>query len=221
MNSTDHIHGRVFSVDQPVQTLHGFGPNEKWKYTDKAGHEHYWKDGYPTLVLKSEHVYCDCCDGYEDDWFECPICGEVIKPTSEPKIYHVAGRISHTIDGMPVTEEEFKKELALAYESLKPKTNGWVFLQFPKGKYFGLVRKDFWEEHQKLDDCCRAQQLEDEGIDLSEFGETMESCFEYVKGYKKTSAKKRYELGLERLRELGFEEVENPFDDDDWDDDDE
>jgi hypothetical protein len=107
---------KSFSVDQDVQYLHGHGPDEKWTYTDKAGHAHHYDNGYPTLRAIITHVPCpdwECgCDGFDVTHYECPECGERINPGTKPQTYRYAGRATYHIDGVAVSEAEFKRQTA-------------------------------------------------------------------------------------------------------------
>lgn len=69
-------------------------PNERWTFTDAAGHEHHYEHGYPTLdyVIDESH-WCDGREGiYNHDpheavdaaHFECKLCREVIEPKMDP-----------------------------------------------------------------------------------------------------------------------------------------
>jgi hypothetical protein len=109
---------------QDVEHIHYLGSNESWTYTDRAGHVHRYDDRYepltgtcyPTLVRRSRHVDCldpECgCDGYEDNWLACHLCGEVICPATWPKVYYMFLGFVHSIDGVPVTEEDYRRRLA-------------------------------------------------------------------------------------------------------------
>jgi hypothetical protein len=68
--------------------------NEYWKFTDAAGHEHQYANGYPTLrlVVDAEH-WCSGDEGWtphdphmqvDESHYECPECGEVIEPKMDP-----------------------------------------------------------------------------------------------------------------------------------------
>jgi hypothetical protein len=103
---------------QDVQRVYDWKDDERWTYVDKAGHAHKWDNGYPSLVDKSEHIPCDCCDdygyscdGYDRYWKECALCGEVIRPTVEPATIFLAGRIQCFIDGVQVSREEYDRVL--------------------------------------------------------------------------------------------------------------
>lgn len=125
---------RKFSVTQDHQPLYGWGPSATWTYTDKAKHVHRYEDRYepllgtcyPTLTRKTEHVPCgdpECCcggycEGYETSWYVCSACGEVIHPGQEQKTYYQLGRINYAVDGVQVTETEYKRQLAeLGYDT--------------------------------------------------------------------------------------------------------
>jgi hypothetical protein len=120
MTNTSATDGIRFEARQDVQPLYGRGADEHWRYTDRAGHAHSYAGGYPTLVKQTRHVPCDdpdCfsggyCDGYEESWYECPLCGEVVRPGTTQKTYYQAGQMTYAIDGRPVGVEEFNRRLA-------------------------------------------------------------------------------------------------------------
>ena len=93
----------------PVYTF-GSSPNKNWRHTDSSGHEHYWDGGYPTLNDIQEEVY----DEYEHEKYhihirwECKECGEEIHPaTRMGETIYVEGSITYTLNGEPITEEEY------------------------------------------------------------------------------------------------------------------
>lgn len=69
-------------------------PNERWTYTDRAGHLHNYLRGYPTLTyIEDAGHWCDGTEGFErhdphwavdESHYECPGCGEVIEPLMDP-----------------------------------------------------------------------------------------------------------------------------------------
>jgi hypothetical protein len=110
---------RTFTIAQDSRPVHDWGPSKAWTYTDKAGHAHRYDDGYPTLVEKTEHVPCDdfdCgCAGYDRSWHECARCGEVIRPSVAQVTYRITGRASYEVDGVPVTREDYFRQLCEIY----------------------------------------------------------------------------------------------------------
>lgn len=91
----------------------------KWTFTDAAGHPHAYGGQdlqYPTLVIKSgEPYWCeDCEDEHVDEWYECALCGEKIRPgthvDTSPK--QIPGLRSATIDGEPATEQQVEAFIA-------------------------------------------------------------------------------------------------------------
>jgi hypothetical protein len=97
-------------VEQIDVTSCGRRVDETWRYTDQAGHEHYWRDGYPTLVeIVDERYWCDDCeDEHTETHLECPLCGESIVPgTRSAGTYREfrPGRKSITLNGEPISEE--------------------------------------------------------------------------------------------------------------------
>lgn len=86
-------------------------PDRSWRYTDGAGHEHYWQDGYPTLAsVDDETYYCsECEDEHTDSHLECPLCGEHVVPGSVdpgPWRQYEPGMKSYTLNGEPISEAE-------------------------------------------------------------------------------------------------------------------
>lgn len=90
-------------------------PDKRWTYTDQQGHDHYWREGYPTLtwiVDSSETYWCeDCGEEHErtEGHYECPLCGETIAPgLCPPDTFRrfAPGRTSYTLDGQPITKEQ-------------------------------------------------------------------------------------------------------------------
>ena len=82
-------------------------PNERWRYTDRAGHEHHYDGGYPTLelVVDAEH-WCDGTEGVynhdahmavDESHYECLLCREVIEPAADPP--HFSKSIPGAIEG--------------------------------------------------------------------------------------------------------------------------
>jgi hypothetical protein len=106
---------RNFEIRQDRTPLFGWGPDKKWRYTDKAGHEHRYEDGYPTLKEVIEFVPCgyeDCnCDGHEISHYECPECGERIRPGVAQETHYSYGRKQYYVDGAQVPEEQYWAEL--------------------------------------------------------------------------------------------------------------
>jgi len=91
-------------------------PDEKWTYTDRAGHEHHWSDdAWPTLRQVIDDVYWVLDDdGYEEykeeefHW-ECVQCGEHIEPGMRgPSMFkeYMPGHTSYFLDGEEITHEQ-------------------------------------------------------------------------------------------------------------------
>lgn len=92
-------------------------PDRSWRYIDAQGHEHYWRDGWPTLVTVVEDTYwcADCNDEHDDTHFECPQCGEWISPGMvEGGMFRefMPGRTSYYLDGQPITKEQAEEIIA-------------------------------------------------------------------------------------------------------------
>lgn len=98
-------------------------PDEAWRYTDQRGHEHYWRDGYPTLreIVESVETYwcADCHDEHTDtrSHLECPLCGEEIIPGKvgpSPFREFAPGRTSYRLNGAPISEERYRQIIEAA-----------------------------------------------------------------------------------------------------------
>jgi hypothetical protein len=91
--------------------------NKSWRYTDRQGHEHYWRDnGYPTLVDVADETYwCnDCGEEHTDSHLECPLCGETIVPGTYIDTFRrfVPGRTVYKLNGEPITKERYEEIVA-------------------------------------------------------------------------------------------------------------
>lgn len=114
-----------------VEATSSHRPDESWRFKDPSGHEHSWYDGdvpaksysprrkysTPTLRWVKDGVgyYPDGTE-YEIGHHECVQCGVHIEPrfTSDTCTQYVPGLRHCTIDGRPVTEDEFKREFVAA-----------------------------------------------------------------------------------------------------------
>lgn len=101
----------------PVNYLSDIDAN--WMFTDAAGHVHHCEyeaaDHYPTLRRVTDDTWwCeDCEDEHESTHLECRLCGEVIRPgTTGPGTKYIAGMITCTLDGEPVTREQADQVIA-------------------------------------------------------------------------------------------------------------
>jgi hypothetical protein len=99
-------------------------PDKGWRHTDAAGHEHHWRDGYPTLARVVDRVYwcADCGDEHDETHLECPLCHETVEPGMvgpPPYREFVPGRTSYRLDGRPVSETR-AKEIVEAYRASRP-----------------------------------------------------------------------------------------------------
>lgn len=90
-----------------------------WTFTDAHGHAHYCEyeaaDHYPTLRLVIDDTWwCEDCAGeHEDTHQECRQCGETIRPgITGPGTRHIAGLITCTLNGEPVTQEQAEQIIA-------------------------------------------------------------------------------------------------------------
>lgn len=89
-------------------TTSGPQPNKAWRYTDRAGHKHYWQDGYPTLrEVKGEPYWCDDCrDDHVDTFLRCRLCNEVITPGMTSSLWRerIGGPVQWFLDGELISE---------------------------------------------------------------------------------------------------------------------
>lgn len=102
-------------------------PDTGWRFVDAAGHEHRWHDvdGEPAESYDPSMQYHaptlawvkDGEEYWEDDdrphnvgHHECARCGERIEPRyrADDTAQYIAGLLRCTINGRPVSEEEFK-----------------------------------------------------------------------------------------------------------------
>lgn len=88
--------------------------DRSWRFTDATGHEHYWQDGYPTLVdvPVGEPYWDDDLETFEQDTkLVCAICGEEIHPGMTVDTFRrmVPGRRTYTFNGEPITKERFEQ----------------------------------------------------------------------------------------------------------------
>lgn len=103
--------------------------DESWKFTDAAGHEHYYERFvYPTLdyVIDAQH-WCNGNEGLgphdphmaiDESHYQCKLCGEVILPGQHPAghVSFIAGPKTATMKGtrtdgvqvtVHITEDEY------------------------------------------------------------------------------------------------------------------
>lgn len=79
--------------------------DDNWRFTDAAGHEHFYVDGYPaypTVWIVDATFWCgDCEEEHEDGHYECSLCGEQVVPgTKPPSPYptYIAGMTEITVE---------------------------------------------------------------------------------------------------------------------------
>lgn len=113
--------GELTCETESIDVTGGSRPDENWRYTDRRGHEHYWRDGYPTLVygarpglwmlrahpgrLTARRRLRD----FRPTQQQCRICAEPIKPplTSGGGWREFApGLTQWYFNGQPVTPEQ-------------------------------------------------------------------------------------------------------------------
>lgn len=85
---------------ETVPSENGPEPDRSWRFIDRAGHGHFWKDGYPTLKPVIEECYCSVVDEpHSVEHWECPHCGETITPRITPsRPTTVLGRLRVTLE---------------------------------------------------------------------------------------------------------------------------
>jgi len=96
-------------------------PDERWTYTDHHGHEHHWRDGWPTLrwvVDEPEYIDEDGEEYPAEGHYECPFCGEDISPGMRgPSGFRefIPGREQWWLNGEPISAERGRE----IYERLR------------------------------------------------------------------------------------------------------
>lgn len=84
----------IVTEGQSAETIYSYlpEPDPDWKYTDAAGHPHFYgpEGGYPTVTWVLDRRYwCEGCrDEHQEGHWECPLCGEHVVPgTRMPSPY--------------------------------------------------------------------------------------------------------------------------------------
>jgi hypothetical protein len=110
--------GRVFEREQSmVDVTSARGrPDDHWRFTDKAGHAHFYGPEHSLPTLKAiTYKWCsEDGDEYESvRHYECVLCGEKVTPG---RVYGerqvIAGIASFYIDGVNVAGDVFQAEVA-------------------------------------------------------------------------------------------------------------
>lgn len=98
-----------------VDSVLAMKPDPKWRYTDKAGHEHRFdnQDSTPTTLVQVEEEpwWCyDCRDLHNEYHLECKLCHETIEPhyVPDPGPHYVMGPWRYYLDNQPISEEEYQ-----------------------------------------------------------------------------------------------------------------
>ena len=120
MTSEIHTPSGTLRVEREVIEVTSNAPrtDEAWTYTDERGHEHYWRDGYPTLQWVTEDTYwCSDCDDEHDDGghWECRECGETVEPGMRPPSMYrefMPGPTSYFLNDEPVTAAQARAFIA-------------------------------------------------------------------------------------------------------------
>jgi hypothetical protein len=119
-------------------------PDPLWSFTDAAGHVHRWHVGgepvtigmaYDPLLPYETPTLVWVKDGeewWEDDdephpvgHLECAQCGDHVTPryTTDSSRHFIPGLRHFLIDGVEVTEDEFRKRLEAEQKSSHPSTD--------------------------------------------------------------------------------------------------
>jgi hypothetical protein len=119
MATTFTSQGELTFETEMVEVTLGWSPspNKAWRYTDAQGHEHYWRQGYPTLAhapqpglwvlrvrpgrLTRRRRFRD----FRPTRQQCRICGEPIRPSLvSPSGFRefAPGRTQWYLDGQPI-----------------------------------------------------------------------------------------------------------------------
>jgi hypothetical protein len=98
-------------------TSRGPRPDKAWRYTDAAGHQHFWRDGWPTLEwLVTERYWCeDCQDEHAEGEWICPLCEEVITPNMVgPSMFkeRIPGLTSYYLNDEPISGQRYRELVA-------------------------------------------------------------------------------------------------------------
>ena len=117
-NTYDGPGWRIVQETEQIEVFsYSLQPDKRWQYTDKAGHEHRWGEGYPTLRWVSEMNWChECQDDHDTGFYECPLCFEHITPgqTSDLPVRIIPGLTTthvETADGrqIPLAAEDIER----------------------------------------------------------------------------------------------------------------
>jgi hypothetical protein len=93
--------------------------DKNWRFADTRGHEHYWQDGWPTLVRVVDGTWTDE-DGeeHEESHLECLQCGgEHVEPGMVgPDGFRefMPGMRRYLLDGVEISEERAQEIIAAA-----------------------------------------------------------------------------------------------------------
>lgn len=101
----------ITEIEQIEVTSMSPRPDHSWRYTDRHGHKHYWRDGYPTLARVLDETYwcSDCGDEHTKSHWECPLCGKHIEPGMiGPSMFRelMPGRTFYWLNGEPISAEQ-------------------------------------------------------------------------------------------------------------------
>lgn len=114
MSAATYIHGDdVLKVETEMVEVTSYSPrvDPDWRFTDHAGHEHYYdaqRKDYPTLYWFEETWEEDGEEMSDGGYFVCDICGETITPgTLPPPAYRefIPGLTTFYLNDERITED--------------------------------------------------------------------------------------------------------------------
>lgn len=137
--------GSRLTVEHGWQTVWSMypEPDPRWRFTDAAGHEHYYDEGswgddaYPTLrALYDKDHECYLCRG--DDYepflgYECRECGEAVTPgmITGPHSVVIAGQQHAWLDNVRTDDPEYVQAALAKGAVLRQDVNGAVLDSVP------------------------------------------------------------------------------------------
>lgn len=111
----------TFRIEQDHEEFRTAAPktDKDWRTTDSNGHEHYWRDGWPTLEwVVTGSYWCEMhAEEHEEGEWRCRECGERVEPGMlhpGPRVISVPTMRHYYIDDQPVDEETFNAAVAEA-----------------------------------------------------------------------------------------------------------
>jgi len=109
--------GDLTAETEAIEVTSGLPQADKsWRHTDQQGHEHYWRDGYPTLVwvVDGQEWVEDLGEFVDYGHLACPLCDETIVPGTYIDTFRrfAPGRTTYKLNGEPITKERYEEILA-------------------------------------------------------------------------------------------------------------